>query len=683
MKKGLLLVWLLLPTVVLGQTTLNFPRALPTSELFFTGFAAVNPTSSGISVTFTLRDQNGNTLSSSEQPIAAGGQLSRLGSELFPGVSSPGWVQLTSATTGVYGFWLGGNWSTFTDGAGGAAEATDVLVPLITGNTELNVANTASSAVTVTLSLRSADGSLLASPTETIQAMGVFQEDVSSLFAGVDLSQATHLRITGPTTISATAVVQDFLVSPAWGVINGVDATGGTTLNFPHVISGPFGGDTWLDRVGVTNLDSSANNVTITFNPLMGNQTSVQRTIPANGALQESIQTLLSFSAEDFQDGWVQVTSTAPVTGFVAYANSTTGSLAVVPVQDAPETELLFGHIADLPPWYTGLALLNPSGTAANVEVYAITPLASLIAGALDEPLATFTLGAGQKTAKLLSELVPQTQTRASDGGFVYVRTTNDVELYGVELFFTRDLTILSNVTAGSIASGITYTPPLPAGTITLNSLSPSSLARGGTLTLTGGGFSTTAASNTVVFTTPSGTTPVLATTATSTMLTATVPLTAISGPVFVQLGTSTSSPGILEVTVSSSELVQTPVTVTAGVVTTGVDIYVPAPAGTLNFTLIGDGDRFASFSFASNSIELTRGQTTDLVVGGTGISEINGSTVSVSGAGITLSNVLFQDDLMLVQIEVDANAALGPRTVVVTNSNLDTSAMSGGIIIK
>ena len=683
MKKGLLLLWLLFPNAVFGQTTLNFPRALPTAELFFTGFAAVNPTNSEISVTFTLRDESGNTLSSSGQTIAAGGQLSLLGSELFPGVSSPGWVQLTSTTTGAYGFWLGGDWSTFADGAGTAAEADDLLVPLITANTELNVANPGSAAVTVTLSLRSADGSLLASPTHTIQPFGVFQEEISSLFASVDLGQATHLRITGPTSVSATAIVRDFLVSPARGVVNGVDAAGGTTLNFPHVISGPFGGDTWLDQVGVTNLSSSANNVTITFNPVSGSPTSVQETIAADGALRQSIQTLFGFPTEDFQDGWVQVTSALPVTGFVAYANSTTGGLAGVPVQETPRTELLLGHIADLPPWYTGVALLNASNQTANIEIYAITPSASLIAGALDEPLAAFTLGAGQKTAKLLSELIPQTQTRTSDGGFVYVRTTNDVELYGIELFFTRDLKILSNVTAGAIASEIMYTPPPPTGAITLNAVSPSSIARGGTLTLTGSGFRTLASSNSVVFTAPSDTTSVAAATSTPTMLTAVVPSTAISGPILVQVDNASSSSQILEVTASSTELVQTPVTVTAGAVTTGIDIYVPAPAGALNFTLIGDGDRSVGFSFASNSVELTRGQTTDLVVGGTGINQVNGSTVSVSGAGITLSNVLFQNDLMLVQIEVAASAALGPRTVTVTNSNLDTSALSGGIIIK
>ena len=67
----------------------------------------------------------------------------------------------------------------------------------------------------------------------------------------------------------------------------------------------------------------------------------------------------------------------------------------------------------------------------------------------------------------------------------------------------------------------------------------------------------------------------------------------------------------------------------------------------------------------------------------GTGISEANGSNVTVSGTGITLSNVSYSGNVIFIQIDVAANASLGPRTVTVTNSNLDTSVLSGGIIIK
>ena len=72
-------------------------------------------------------------------------------------------------------------------------------------------------------------------------------------------------------------------------------------------------------------------------------------------------------------------------------------------------------------------------------------------------------LGAGKKTAPLINALVPASKF---DDGFVYVRTTNNVPLYGMELFFTPDVKVLANVAAGSIDPSITFTPPAPVGSM-------------------------------------------------------------------------------------------------------------------------------------------------------------------------------------------------------------------------
>lgn len=667
---------------VTAQSTLNFPRAFTPSDLGSTGFAVVNPGSSSASATFTLRGTDGSTLATDTQTVAAGGQLAKLGSELFPGAAGSGWIQLTSDSTGLQGFWLGGDFTTFTDGAEAAPSAIDLVFPLVASDTEMNIANTAGTPVTVTISLRQADGTELGSATEPIAGMGVFQSAASALFSGVDLTQATHVRMTGVTSISATAIVNGFLVSPSWGAVNGVDASGtAIELNFAHVISGSGGGGNWLTQIGVTNLTSTSNNVTITFNPLTGASTSVPRTIAANGSLRESAETLFGFSSSAFQDGWVQVTSTSAVTGFVAYADSTAGGLGIVPAQVAPLTEMLFAHIAQATGWLTGVALLNTSSSPANVEIYAMDPAGALIGGALDSPAAAFTLAPGVKIARLLND--PWISNAQTNGGFVFVRTTNGVPLFGIELFFLSNLALLSNVAPGALATGITYTPPGPAGTITLDSLSPTTISRGGTLTLSGSGFNATSANNTVVFAAASGTTSVTADTATATTLTVAVPSTAISGSVLVQSGGTSSAAQILAVTASSTELVQSSVTVAAGQTTTGVDIYVPTPAGSLNVTGIGAGDRFSGISFAASSVELTRGQVTDLIISGPGISQANGSTLSVSGGGFAFANISFSGNNMFIAVSVSANAALGPRTVIVTNSNLDTSVLSGGIIVK
>ena len=459
---------------------LNFPRSVSQLDLALTGFAVVNPGDTNATTTFTLRNADGTAIATSEEDIEPGGQFSLLGSELFPEASADGWIQATSDNAGLQGFWLGGDFATFTDGAEAAPSATGLVIPLVVDSTEINIANTDEIVTDVTISLRQADGTELGTTTETIEGMGVFASDLSALFPGVDLSQATHIQLTGTREVSATAIVDGFLVSPSWGVVNGVDASSTTTeLNFAHVISGEGGGGNWLTQVGVTNLTSSSNNVTITFNPLIGSPTPVQRTIPANGSLRESTETLFGFSPTEFQNGWVQVASTAAVTGFVAYADTVAGGLAVVPVQETPLTEMLFAHIAQLEPWLTGLALLNTSGTAAEVEIYAMNPDGTLIGGALDSPDAAFTLEPGEKIARLIDD--PWIPAADTNGGFVYVRTTNGVPLYGTELFFLTNLALLANVSPGALATGIDYAPPAAVAgeTIGLESLSPTTASLG------------------------------------------------------------------------------------------------------------------------------------------------------------------------------------------------------------
>jgi len=118
----------------------------------------------------------------------------------------------------------------------------------------------------------------------------------------------------------------------------------------------------------------------------------------------------------------------------------------------------MFGHIADLSPWWTGLALLNASTQDTVVEVFAINPGGSLIGGPGNVATARFPLAASTRIAKLLQDIIPQTQTRTADGGFVFVRSINNVPIYGMQLFFRRDLNVISNI-AGEIPA-VPFAPP-------------------------------------------------------------------------------------------------------------------------------------------------------------------------------------------------------------------------------
>ena len=233
-----------------------------------------------------------------------------------------------------------------------------------------------------------------------------------------------------------------------------------TELNFAHVPTG--GTPAWSSIAGVTNLSSTSQTVTITFTPGSGSAISVSRTLAAGGALRESIGSLFSFSA-DYRDGWVKVSGTSPLAGFVAYGFSETSGAAVVPVQNTARSTMIFSHVATGPAWGTGIALLNATSTDAAVEVYVMRKTGTLVGGAANVSTASFILPAGTKRAALLTELVPSSTV---DDGFVFLRTTNNAPLYGFELFFSRDLKIIANVPPGVLAPGITFAPPAPSSSI-------------------------------------------------------------------------------------------------------------------------------------------------------------------------------------------------------------------------
>ena len=127
---------------------------------------------------------------------------------------------------------------------------------------------------------------------------------------------------------------------------------------------------------------------------------------------------------------------------------------------------------------------------------------------------------------------------------------------------------------------------------------------------------------------------------------------------------------------------------VNAGAVTTGIDIVVPSATPTLNVRGIDAFDVGATTSGAvSISAGLPRGQTKQVVVVGSGMTAVNGSTLAVSGTGTSISNLVFLTNStstsMQVDVVVDSNATLGPRNLIVQNSNDEISILTGGVFVQ
>jgi len=449
-----------LPLASFGQSTLTFPRVMVPGEYSSTGFALVNPDANSATVTYTLYGIDGSIQATTTQTIPARGQLAKLGRELFPAAMTGGWAQATSATSGLQGFWFSGDLSTFADGAEAASSSSELVLPLIGPDSEIHIANTGTDDVTLLLNLLGTDGKDLSDPfPQRIPAKGYLRANMATLFPTLtDLSLPSHMRISCPcvnsSPIAATVIVRNLqFVTPSWSVRNGVPAASGATmLYFPYLVEGLQANANWRSLVGVTNLSTtSSNDVLLSLFSESGVPlTTSSQTLPPNGGLRLTARELFALTS-GFQSGWVNVTSTSglPITGYIAYADLVGSGVAVVAPQQDALSQLLFAHIADLPPWLTGLALLNPNSAPANVTVYAMNPTGTLIGSA------TFSLPGGANTAKLLRELVPPTQQRTSDGGFVFVQASSPV--FGIELFFSRNLQILANVPAGD---GSTFVPP-------------------------------------------------------------------------------------------------------------------------------------------------------------------------------------------------------------------------------
>ena len=438
-----------------GQSTLNFGYVIAPGELSRIGIAIVNPQTSIAQTTFTLYGGAGDVLQTSTIPIPAAGQLSKFASEVFPSAATGGWIQATSSTSGLRGFWLVGNLTTFGDAAEAAVASPEMVLPVITDQTDVALLNPGSGDAAVLIRLYGANGQELAEPAvRVLPPKGSFRGRSTTLFSPLDWPAASHLKIVSGTPIVASATLTNFQAAPSLSAINAQSTAGPLTeFVFPHVVAGNLGANNYETIIGVTNLSAGPQTITLTFFASDGSApVSIQRILSGNGGLRIPARTLFSLP-DGFQSGWVRVVAPLGAAGFASNADTQQAGVLISSGVSRPQTNFIFGHIADLDPWWTGLALVNAGQSSATVEIFAIAQDGTLIGAA------GLVIPPGGKDARLLHEWIPQTQSRSVDGGFIFLRS--NVPLHGLCLFFTRDLRILSIVPGFDLAAGMTFVPPV------------------------------------------------------------------------------------------------------------------------------------------------------------------------------------------------------------------------------
>jgi len=96
----------------------------------------------------------------------------------------------------------------------------------------------------------------------------------------------------------------------------------------------------------------------------------------------------------------------------------------------------LFGHYANIEDFFTGIALFNPQASDARINIVMFSQSGQQIGST------EFVLGAGERIARTLAELIPESIGRA--GGFFLVGS--DLAIVGEEIFGTFDLRLQAAV---------------------------------------------------------------------------------------------------------------------------------------------------------------------------------------------------------------------------------------------
>jgi hypothetical protein len=446
-----------------ADTRMVFPRINFQNGLF-SGIAVSNPTGSQASIKLTAYNQDGTKFAGSgvtnevTASVPAGGQYLALASQVFnPPASiltSPTstylWMEVTSTTDGLTGFYLEGDSAiTFQYGGDLGTSGTDLYLPAVenagTTVTEISLVNADTSSMgapaNVTIDFVKADGTKAAdSRSVTIPKAGAIQGSLSSIPGfNIAYDQVVALRIHSDRPVFCYGIVRPGagktpVALPAEDV-----TTPAKTLYFPQLAQG--GG--WTTGIGVANLNFSARtlvNITaydpngdLYVDPGIINPVSKQ--IPPGGFLRSSFTDLFPFSDTSYKQGWIKVEADTPaINGFVEYGSG--GNSALVIAQLNSYQLSMFSHQAQADPYFTGLAVLNPGTLVANVEVFS-----------LDNQGNTWgrtqtVLKPGQRISQRLFQLV--TGSTGKTGGSVFVRS--DRPVIATELFARNDLTALANV---------------------------------------------------------------------------------------------------------------------------------------------------------------------------------------------------------------------------------------------
>jgi hypothetical protein len=460
-------------TGLYADSRLIFPRVLFQTGRF-AGIAIANPTTTDAALTLTAYKSDGSVYGNAATLNIPKGQASaKLASEFFAAPPGPGtsptylWLEAASKTDGLTGFFLDFNDTlAYMDGSDLGEGSISLVLPLVehSGNskTEISLVNPDKAEASADIEFESADGKRVGTlQSKKLAARAALHGSLSDLFPGINFSTVAGMRIKSDKPLICMGYISRQPENSLVTVAARSSAQFAKTLYFPQLAQGAG----WTTSVGIANLSDQEVVVTLTayskegilFTGADAKYNQVTRTIPAGGFFRAGSAEIFGFPSSPLKEGWIKAETTLPALyGYVEYGAGK--DRALVSAQVDTLTKAIFSHQAMDDPWFTGLAVLNPSSLSANIEVVSLRPDGTIMGKSQR------VLKPGQRDSQLVQQWIGSAK---GNGGSVILKS--DIPVVATELFGTApggQITILANVPPQKITT--TFDPAATLPTISI-----------------------------------------------------------------------------------------------------------------------------------------------------------------------------------------------------------------------
>jgi hypothetical protein len=458
-------VSLVLTQAAAAQSVLNFARTT-VNDRFNAGFAVTNPTPNYADVQFTFYGFDGNPVSSGlvnpvRYRILPKGQISMLATEIFAASKVEGWVQVTSATSGLIGSYVVGDFVFKVEASDTTAALTSQVIPIIRedqiSKTELLVLNPGAGNSNITITFFSARGDEVGTVTRSIAPHGALSlrpSTVVSSNAGANFSA----RISASVPVVAVAAIErdDSLMFAAG---QAVDQAASVRVA-PHFISG-----NGFDPVLIlTNPSASPIGVTVTLfsetggavHSSLSTPSSKDVLVPANGSVSLDTRNITGLLFVPSVNGWLRIDSPNIALNSLLILDEGQG-ITAIPLQTSPLDRMIYSQLSLVQPLINRLVLVNPSAMQAGLDVSLVKQDGTTAART------AITVPGMTKFSSLIRDVLPQ--VAGQDGGYILIRSS--VALYGVEMLGDAGMHLLASVPLARASDGVAANPILATVAIT------------------------------------------------------------------------------------------------------------------------------------------------------------------------------------------------------------------------